>query len=528
MNRQERLWIAGYGLVLVLLTAVPFLLAAGAAAGEWVFSGHVIGVEDGHSYIAKMLRGASGDWLFRTPYTTAPQQGAPVFLPYLLLGKLFGAGASHDQLLVAFHALRSLGVFVAVLGSYRFAAHFLSGRSQRRWVTVMATLGGGLGWLLLLLGGGGPWDEIPLVFISPETFGFLGALTAPHLVLARGLMLLTLVAYLEAIDTGVGSTRGSFLLLLTAVVHPVASVLVYVVIAAHQLARLGRASAGRNWEPWRSGLRPALVILIPTAPYLLYLAVLGWTDPFLAEWSAQNLIRSPHPGYYLLAYGLLLPWVALGIRTALRQATGQRLLLVAWALLLPALAYAPVNLQRRLVDGGWLALLVLTVLGLHQLKRKRWRRRTRSLLLALALPGSFILLLGSARGIRTPAQPAFVPADQVAAYRYLARHAPRDAVVVASVATANPLPAWAPLRVPVGHGPESVNFAEVRREVESFYASRPGSVRQRLMVALQADYVLVGPQERSLSGGEFAAGESLVQEAQMGDYVIYRVERRQR
>ena len=37
--------------------------------------GFIFAVEDGNSYIAKMLSGVQGAWLFRTPYTSMQQGG---------------------------------------------------------------------------------------------------------------------------------------------------------------------------------------------------------------------------------------------------------------------------------------------------------------------------------------------------------------------------------------------------------------------------------------------------------------------
>src|SRR5690606_37112472 len=54
----ERTWIWGFALLLVAITGLPHLVAALAAPGT--FSGFLIGVDDGNSYIAKMLSGANG------------------------------------------------------------------------------------------------------------------------------------------------------------------------------------------------------------------------------------------------------------------------------------------------------------------------------------------------------------------------------------------------------------------------------------------------------------------------------------
>ncbi|MCH7480411.1 MAG: hypothetical protein IIC79_03345, partial [Chloroflexi bacterium] len=110
MNRSvtvaEWRWVIAFASVVMLITGLPYVIAIGAQGSEWVFSGFLFGIEDGNSYIAKMLDGYHGDWLFRTPYSTAPQDGAVVFLPYLLLGKLASTSNLHLSSIVIFHTFR--------------------------------------------------------------------------------------------------------------------------------------------------------------------------------------------------------------------------------------------------------------------------------------------------------------------------------------------------------------------------------------------------------------------------------------
>lgn len=525
MTREERTWAVAFAVLMVLVTTIPYLLGVAAQGQEWVFSGHLIGVEDGHSYIAKMLRGGVGDWLFRTPYTLTEQDGVAVFLPYLALGKLFGGRAQHEQLVLAFHLLRSIGVVVAVYGTYRFSAQFMDNHSGRRWVTVIGTAGGGLGWLLLLGNWGLAWPEVPLVFISPETFGFLGLFGVPHLALARGLFLLALAGYLEALNAG-SFWPPAGLLLLTALVHPLTAGIAFAVVAAHQWALLGAASSGGEWRSWQGGALKAVGVLLPTAPYFLYLAARSQADPFLQGWAAQNRIASPHLGYYVLAYGLLLPMAAVGARALIREGRREGLLPVAWVLILPALIYAPVTVQRRLAEGGWIALASLAAWGVLQVNLPRWRRGLRTAMLALALPGSLILLLGAARVARDPGRPAFLPREQVGSYRWLAENAPVDAVVMASVQTGNSLPAWAPVRVPVGHGPESVPYESALASVKAFYGAQSEEERSEIITELGVDFVYFGPDEMKLTGDHFATTDGLERVSSWGEVTLFRVEER--
>lgn len=155
------------------VTTIPYLIGYASQGDEWQFTGFVFGVTDGNSYIAKMLSGANGDWLFRTPYTPYPQQGVLAFLPYLLLGKISAPPGQHLQLVSLFHIFRYSAGVLAILATYDFLSIFLKSTSVRRWGLAIAILGGGLGWVLVLIGRASVQGSLPLDFYSPESFGFL-------------------------------------------------------------------------------------------------------------------------------------------------------------------------------------------------------------------------------------------------------------------------------------------------------------------------------------------------------------------
>ncbi len=169
----ERRWVIGFAIVVMLVTTLPYLLGYAVQGTNWRFTGFIFGVEDGNSYIAKMLSGAYGAWLFRTPYTAVHQNGALAFLPYLLLGKLSAPPGEHEQLVALFQTFRLFAGFFAILATYDFLALFIENIRARRWGLILAILGAGLGWLLVLLGYGQMLGSMPLDFYSPESFGFL-------------------------------------------------------------------------------------------------------------------------------------------------------------------------------------------------------------------------------------------------------------------------------------------------------------------------------------------------------------------
>ncbi len=119
VSRAERSWVFKVSLVVMLLTSLPYLLGYAMQGEALRFSGFIFAVEDGNSYIAKMLSGAHGSWLFRTPYTSMQQGGVLMFAPYILLGKLASSPGMHDQLVGLFHLFRILSGVLFLTGDLR-------------------------------------------------------------------------------------------------------------------------------------------------------------------------------------------------------------------------------------------------------------------------------------------------------------------------------------------------------------------------------------------------------------------------
>src|SRR3989304_2050406 len=181
VTASERRWVLWFGMLVMIATTIPYILGYARQGDAWQFTGFVFGVEDGNSYIAKMLSGSNGAWLFKTPYTTSFQPGVIAFLPYLVLGKLAFAPGLHEQLVVLYHFFRIVSGILAILATYDFISLFLNEIIFRRVGLLLSILGGGLGWIAVLVGS----SSLPLEFYSPETFGFLSLYGIPHLALAR-------------------------------------------------------------------------------------------------------------------------------------------------------------------------------------------------------------------------------------------------------------------------------------------------------------------------------------------------------
>ncbi len=523
-SKAERRWALWFGLAIMLITTIPYITGFFVQNTEWRYSGLVLAEEDGYSYFAKMLYGAMGGWLFKTPYTLAAQQGFLGFLPYILLGKLTSPPGQHEQIVVLFHLFRISGGILVCLAAYDFASIFVSEIRWRRIATIIAMLGGGLG-VLSILGLAGLWQgPMPLEFYSPETFGFLGLLAIPHLAWARALLLWGLVFYLTG-ESWRGASFAGAAWLVMGFFQPLVVVVGWVILGAHNLGIFiwSLRTKPDDWTERSRWFKRSLVVGAISSPVVLYNFLSFRFDPFLNLWQKQNYLPSPPVTDYILAYAILLPFVVLGLIKIWKSLNPQSILLVAWIFAFPLLAYLPYNLQRRLPEGLWVALSILAVIGLAGLTERI--RNLSVVWLAIGFLPSLILLVIAFQSASTIARPSFRPTAELAAFGYFSAHPKENPAVIAAYDTSTALPAYAPVRVPIGHGPESLGLNDLRPRVEEIYNSNLADTdRLAILDDLKVDYVFWGPLERALGNANLENSKFLTPVFQKDDYTIYRVE----
>lgn len=521
-----------FGLFLLTLTTVPYLLGYFAQGDLWRFTGFVFGVEDGNSYIAKMLRGANGDWLFRTPYTSTAQSGFLAFLPYLLIGKLTAPPGQHEQLVVLYHLFRWFAGMAMVLATYDFVSMFICRHQTRLFATALIVAGGGLGWLSLTELGFLRTGRMSLEFYSPETFGFLSFYGLPHLALSRSLMLWG-VFFLFKREKNPGLWGGIVWFALS-FVQPLTVLTGWFLLAIYSILLFFLAYRGERRSLFflpsqlYDEIKQILIMVAISSPLVFYTFLSLRMNPFVGQWAKQNLLLSPPIADYVLSFSLFLPFLIFGIWKIFNPRSGgavetKALILIAWIVSFPLLAYFPYNVQRRLPDGVWVATIILTILGLTELS-KRYQKYFLGIL-SLGFIGSVLLLAGGILVSLRPAPPIFRSSSEVKVFLFLAQNVEKDSVLLCSYETGNAVPAWAPVRVVIGHGPESAHLDEIKPLVSAFYSPdlMTDSVRKGFLREYDVDYVLHGEHERALGDWkpEIEAGYRKIYD--QDNYQIYEV-----
>ncbi len=500
-SQMERKILTWFILAVILLTSVPYIIGFASQTDEWRFSGFLVGVEDGNSYIAKMLRGSVGDNLFYSPFTVTPQDGLFVFLPYLWLGKLVSPPALHTQLVVLFQLFRCLGILVFVIGIYRFIRIFPLKPEYRVLATGLATLGAGAGWVMIFFTGILPGDGVPLEFLSPETFGFLSVFTLPHLAMGTGFFFLSLSCFFE-VDLvekeSITQTRqiilGGLYLFLVGVMQSIYVAVGFLILSIYYLVAIIQKKNQRI--ELSKIISRSILATLPALGWVIYMLIQSAENTFLKSWNEQSIVLSQPPIYYLFSFGIFYLFIFINhnrLRVAIKELALQTILV--WLILFPLLVYLPANFQRRLAIGIWVILVVLTLLIIQQLSKKT-RYYANSAFVLIALPSTLIILVTSITASRTLTSPIFTPVDYVNVYNHLDTLSGKKDVLT-FFRTGNELPAWTDANVTLGLGSESVDYIYFEKQAELFYQGKSTTAdRTKLIEDFNVRYAILGDRER--------------------------------
>jgi len=550
VTRREWLWALAWVAAAMALTSVPYLLGAALSSQARVFGGFVLGVEDMYSYLAKMGEGAHGAWLFHIVYTSEPHQGALFFLFHLLLGKVAALAASlggwplTETMVVVYHIARVVLGALLLLTVYRFAALFTASRAMRRLAFLIVAFSGGLGWLLLLMGQPNWLGSSPVDLILPEGFTFLVLYALPHIALGRTLLLAGFIVLWNTFSPGPSSHQGEgkwwlagLCWLAMGLIVPFYVAVAWAVVGAAWLA----VTLRRRAIVWSETIQTTLACLI-ASPVVVYSLIVFTINPVMRQWSAQNLILSPHPLHYVMGYALVGVLAILGAAYVLRRrdVRSVTLRLVAWAVAIPPLLYLPFNLQRRLIEGWQAPLAILASLGLARYALPAWRRtplvrwlirfprysargltRWAVTLILLAMIPTNILLVGSGiLAVLARTTPIFRDGGEVRALDWLAARATYDDVILSSYEAGNYIPARVGARVYIGLGTETARIEDKRALMQRFFdPSTSDEWRAQFLREERITYVFATPAEHFSPGN----ASSLLPVCQADSYTIYQV-----
>ncbi len=281
-------------------------------------------------------------------------------------------------------------------------------------------------------------------------------------------------------------------------------------------------------SPHNKTLFPLLTGSLPAGLLLIYTALKFIGDPYLRIWTSQNILPAAPLTLYLTSYGWLMPLAFYGAFTLWKTNTNRALLPALWMIIGLAGICIPISIQRRLIEGFWVALVTLTFVFLD--KPPRWLATSlHSIgtygLLVFSLPSTLMLIVGGIQTAQHPAEPAFLPREQVALFEWFNEQDLQvSPIVLASFDSSNALPAFAPVRVLIGHGPESAGGKTFQQQVETVYHQETTDLQRiHLLREYDVNYLVWGPPERALGEWDPLKAKYLQLVAEKGSNWLFRV-----
>ena len=480
-------------LVVLGLVFSPYIIGFQSGGESYVFSGFLLNPLDGNSYLAKMYQGWDGNWRFHLPFTAEPGEGAYLFLFYLGLGHL--ARVVDLPLVVVYHLARGMGAVFLLVSMWAFFGQLFQDERSRRLAFALASLGSGMGWLLV------PFGAFTSDFWVAETYPFLSMYANPHFPIGLALVLLLVKPGFEKTNkrrTGIYEAAVAFFL---SVVNPFGVVVSLMALGCFSVWLIYRKA------PFEPVVKRALIVAGAGLPTLIYDIWVANTDPVFRTWNMQNLTPSPPVWDLIFSLSPALLLGGLGVFFGLKknkiQGNSRISLLILWAGFGLLSLYLPFGLQRRFMMGLFVPMAGLAALGIKYLgdmKRERYRILTFSLFL-LSLPTNLIILLAAQSGIDSRDSKIFLTKGESRALSWIEANTDRDALILSSPEMGLFIPAYTGRRVIYGH-PFETAYAQLEEEVVlGFYQGRaPEEDRTAFLQDREIDVLFYGPRERAIGG----------------------------
>jgi hypothetical protein len=347
----------------------------------------------------------------------------------------------------------------------------------------------------------------------PEAIAFRSVFGQVHFAVGVALLALSLKLFFDAITEERASrafAAGAVISIL-AVIHPYIVVVALAVVTTALLCR--RAITQR--EPTFSrqlyiGFRLGGSLAVAALPGVTYLLYVNRSSEVLREWLRVTDTRSPLPFEYAAGFGIVFLLAIAGFWILWRERSRFGIMLLIWTVVQAALLYAPINFQRRLVEGIQLPLTIAAAVAIFRIADTKFQHSAatqRKLFLAGTILFASITNIGFIAGqllmqrddIAVDSR-RYIPADLVAAFDWLSKTSERNAVVFSSYMTGNLAPSMTGLRVYLGHYGQTINSDEKGARVAAFFTGAMSDEdAHRLFHEQRVSYVVYGEFERAIS-----------------------------
>lgn len=514
ISSTEWRWLVIVSAVLIFFSTVPFLTVSGIATPiDLQFMGGVHRYADTATEMSHVIEGFKGQSLAHMQYTPEPHSGIFTDILQLLAGALARVSGISPQ--ITYQVLRVVAALFMYMSIYYLGASIWTKLRSRRTFFLLATFGGGLGWILgPLLNVRGMLD----LSVSP-LFPYHTTLYSANLSFATGTLALLASALIGA--SGLAqrewpsvTNNGLSVILLSLLLGLVYPPMILPILVAFLCLIVARTVGNRSH--FRRDMSWMLWCGVPVLPVLLYYGITLLYNPVAQRVWIQNHVEAP-PTFEILLISLGLPLLIAvpGIVRAVRrfEADGNQFML-GWLVTVVILIYLTPVVRVNFGVGLMIAIAYFATRAVEDFWFQRIARPWRYRLYAAILP------LLAASHVITTLQPLtdedlYVPGavaleqDYADAFDWLLRFPSTNYVTLAAPNVSMWVPAWTGSRVVYGSPFSTLNpNAKLRAVLEWYQSEELNAECETLLNGNITDegkyhvlFVLYGPQERKLGAG---------------------------
>ncbi len=527
---REWVYVSLLILVVLALTALPYLYAYQNAPSDQQFMGVMVNIPDHFQYFSWMRESQTR---ILVPNQLTPEDSSPLLFNFLwwTLGRVeVLTGIDYAGL---YQITRWLAGAFVMAATYFFCGVIFTHPAKRWTAFLVATLGTGLGWLLVVekFVRGLADVSAPFALQTSEPNTFLNILAFPHFSIAAGLI--AVIFGLVLLGQRSKNLRYAWVAaavaLLLGVQHAYDMFIIYPVIGLYGLFIWLR---DRKFPMYLFKLG-VIVVLVSMWPalhaYYITTADEVWKGVLAQFGNAGAYTPPPHLLPILMGIPWLLALWALDLRTAWRDRDDTHLFILAWFLAHFPLIYLPLDFQIHLLSGWQIVTAVLATIGLYtrvlpflqrvfrNIPRERLVRYASIGLILLVIPTNIYFLAWRFVDLNRTTYPYYVPKANLAALDHLETRVDSQDVVLSTLEMGQYIPALTGARAFLGHWAQTLDFYGKRDRVDLFFNEATSDTeRQLILQDYSVDYVLHTEQER-LIGSYDPAGASFLEEVYNSD-----------
>ena len=490
---------------LMLLSSLPYLIAAVSTPSEHVYTWMLHNIDDSAVYLSWMKQVAQGQFFQENRFCIEPQKSVLFNIWFLILGALSKVTGGP----LAYHVGRLVGVGGLVFAITRLAQSIFKNANHQRLAIVFTCLASGFGYLFGGFSTSRGFTGQPIDLFQPEISVFQVSVYSPLFAPALALIVVAVTSWIRAESSH--STKDAIAAgIATALLGNIHSYDVLHVMLAVICIRVTSDAIQRRFHlhAWLLAIG-AGVIALPTTAWVFYATRV---DPLFAA-RADTDTRTAAIHWVLIGFGIALPLAIVAVVNAIKARDLPKLYLAAWFLGALLSSQLPFAFQRKMLMGAQIPLAMLAVAGLLHLATKLTGDFPKILIgtaVLLALPTNVFWVQDAmsklpANAGSTQMRPYLTISENDALAWLGTNGKATDAVLVGPDPTSHLrfpsvalmphlsvyVPAIAGLTVFDGHWSETINYgAKITSTVRFFDASTSDDVRREILVQNRIRYVL--------------------------------------